>query len=167
MTTNRTIKRATANDIQTVLQLIDSGRKIMIASGNTHQWDENHPAREQIDNDIAHGDSYLLYENGLPIATWAFVSSPEPTYANIYNGAWLNEKPYHVIHRVASLPCYHGVLKDLLDWCFSKDCNIRIDTHRDNTIMQHCLIKYGFTYCGIILLQNSNERLAYQKAVGG
>lgn len=165
MTENRTIRKATSLDIHTVLRLIDSGRKIMTASGNRHQWNANHPSREQIENDIAHGDSYLLLEDDKPIATWAFVNGPDPTYTIIYNGKWLNRKPYHVIHRVASLPHYHGVLKDLLDWCFSKDVNICIDTHRDNSIMQHCLIKYGFTYCGIIHLANGDERLAYQKSV--
>lgn len=165
MTENRTIRKATSLDIHTVLRLIDSGRKIMTASRNRHQWDANHPSREQIENDIAHGDSYLLLEDDKPIATWAFVNGPDPTYTIIYNGKWLNRKPYHVIHRVASLPHYHGVLKDLLDWCFSKDVNICIDTHRDNSIMQHCLIKYGFTYCGIIHLANEDERLAYQKSV--
>lgn len=165
MTAKRTIRKATANDVPTVLRLIDSGRKIMIASGNTHQWDAGHPSREQIENDIDNGDTYLLLEEGVPIATWAFINGPEPTYTVIYNGKWLNERPYHVIHRVASLPHYHGVMKDLLDWCFSKESNIRIDTHRDNTIMQHCLTKYGFTYCGVIHLQNGDERLAYQKSV--
>ncbi len=165
MIANRTIRRATVNDIQEVLHLIDSGRKIMIASGNTHQWDDNHPSRGQIAKDIANGDSYLLLEDGKPIATWAFAKGPEPTYAVIYNGAWLDDRPYHVIHRVASLPHYHGVIKDLLDWCFSKDGNIRIDTHKDNAIMRHCLTKCGFTYCGIIHLQNGDERLAYQKSV--
>ena len=134
MIANRTIRRATVNDAQEVLHLIDSGRKIMIASGNTHQWDDQHPSRGQIAKDIANGDSYLLLEDGKPIATWAFVKGPEPTYAVIYEGSWLNMELYHVIHRVASLPQYHGVMKGLLDWRFLKDDNIRIDTHRDNII---------------------------------
>lgn len=165
MIAKRTIRRATVNDVQEVLHLIDSGREIMIASGNTHQWDDNHPSRGLIANDITNGDSYLLLEEGKPIATWAFAKGPEPAYAVIYDGAWLDDRPYHVIHRVASLPHYHGVIKDLLDWCFSKDGNIRIDTHKDNSVMRHCLTKYGFTYCGIIHLQNGDERLAYQKSV--
>jgi len=41
---------------------------------------------------------------------------------------------------------------------FSHDSNIRIDTHRDNRIMQHVISKYGFTYCGIIYLANGDER---------
>ena len=34
----------------------------MIASGNTHQWDDNHPSRGQ----IANGDSCLLLEDVKP-----------------------------------------------------------------------------------------------------
>lgn len=66
MIAKHTIRRATVNDVQEVLHLIDSGRKIMIASGNTHQWDDNHPSRGQIAKDIANGDSCLLLEDVKP-----------------------------------------------------------------------------------------------------
>ena len=55
---------------------------------------------------------------------------------------------------------------------------IRIDTHSDNKIMQHNIVKHGFTYCGIIHLlsgdaldqrslatKGTQERLTYQKIV--
>lgn len=54
-------------------------------------------------------------------------------------------------------------MNDLTDWCFFKESNILIDTLSDNTIM-HCLTKNGFTYCGLIHLQNGDERQAYQKS---
>ena len=50
-----------------------------------------------------------------------------------------------------------------MDFSFAHDNNIRIDTHRDNKIMQHNIEKHCFTYCGIIYLANGDERLAYQK----
>jgi RimJ/RimL family protein N-acetyltransferase len=50
-----------------------------------------------------------------------------------------------------------------MDYCFAHATNIRIDTHRDNHIMQHVIQKHGFTYCGIIYLLSGDERLAYQK----
>lgn len=87
----------------------------MIASGNTHLWDDNHPSRGQIAKDFASGSSYLLLEDAKPIAIWAFVKVPEPRYDVVYNWAWLDDRPYHVIHRLASLPQYHGVMKGLLD----------------------------------------------------
>ena len=49
-----------------------------------------------------------------------------------------------------------------MDWCVSIDRNLRIDTHRDNSIMRHNILKYGFRYCGIIFLESGDERLAYQ-----
>jgi RimJ/RimL family protein N-acetyltransferase len=41
--------------------------------------------------------------------------------------------------------------------------NIRIDTHRDNAIMQHLLEKNGFVKCGIIYVEDGSPRIAYQK----
>ena len=41
--------------------------------------------------------------------------------------------------------------------------NLRVDTHRDNRVMQHLLLQHGFTYCGIIHLASGDERLAYQR----
>ena len=50
-----------------------------------------------------------------------------------------------------------------MDFCFSHDANIRIDTHKDNLIMQHNIEKHGFTYCGIIYLASGDKRMAYQR----
>ena len=93
-----------------------------------------------------------------------WVDGPEPTYSKIYDGKWIDDSlAYHVIHRIASYPEAHGVFKEIMDFCFTHDANIRIDTHKDNLIMQHNIAKHGFTYCGIIYLPSGDERLAYQK----
>lgn len=83
----------------------------------------------------------------------------------IHEGKWLDDElPYHVVHQIAtSYPDVHGIFSDIMDFCFSHDPNIRIDTHRDNKIMQHNIAKRGFSYCGIIYLASGDERLAYQK----
>ena len=105
----------------------------------------------------------MVLDDDAVVGYFAFIPSPEPTYANIYDGRWLDEaSPYHVIHRIASTPDSNGVFTALMDWCFMQECNIRIDTHRDNHIMQHCITSYGFTYRGIIYLTSGDERLAYQ-----
>ena len=96
----------------------------------------------------------------------AAVSGPDPTYATIYNGKWIDaNRPYLVIHRIASRTESHGVMSEMLNFCFTMTENIRIDTHRDNHIMRHLLKKHGFEYCGIIYLANGDERLAYQKII--
>lgn len=163
ITTNRNIRKSAKSDLPVVLSLINCGRKTMMATGNTHQWDANHPSDEQMEKDIDNGFNYLLVEEGKPIATFTFMPGPESTYEKIYDGGWLNDKPYYVIHRVAGQPGHGGILYDILYWCFSQASNIRIYTHQDNKIMRHCLERYGFTYCGIIHLANGDERVAYQK----
>lgn len=96
----------------------------------------------------------------------AFLPSPEPAYGVIEDGFWLDDTlPYHVIHRIASFPEARGIFSDLIAWSMERDRNLRIDTHRDNRIMQHCIRKAGFRYCGIIHLANGDERLAYQMPV--
>ena len=53
-----------------------------------------------------------------------------------------------------------------MDYAFSVTDNVRIDTHADNAIMQHNILKHGFRFCGTILLANGDPRLAYQKLLG-
>ena len=129
-----------------------------------HQWINGYPSEEVFRHDIEKNNSYILTCEGEPVGTFAFVPSPEPTYASIYQGAWIDEsKPYYVVHRIASYPDKKGIFDAMADFCFSHTDNLRIDTHRDNHIMQHLLEKHSFTYCGIIYLENGDERLAYQK----
>ncbi|MCR5352037.1 MAG: acetyltransferase [Bacteroidales bacterium] len=160
----RRIRPATHADIPAILDLMTAARGIMRASGNLHQWGDNYPQAEHIAADIARDGAFLIEEGDIPVAYFAYLPSPEPTYARIYEGSWLDDdQPYHVIHRIASRPEVHGIFRDMMEWAFARESNIRIDTHRDNTIMQHNLLKHGFRYCGIILLANGDERLAYQR----
>ena len=96
------------------------------------------------------------------VAYFALLPSPEPTYSYI-DGAWLTDEPYGVIHRMASYPEVHGIFSAIIDYAASRYSHLRIDTHRDNRIMQHLIEKHGFTYCGIIWLQDGTERLAYER----
>lgn len=145
------------------MTVIEAAKGIMRRSGNRDQWKDGYPSESVIESDITRGVGYVVLDDDAVVGYFAFIPSPEPTYANIYDGQWLDEtSPYHVIHRIASTPDSKGVFTALMDWCFMKECNIRIDTHRDNHIMQHCITSYGFTYCGIIYLTSGDERLAYQ-----
>ncbi len=157
------IRPAHKEDLKAILDVLDAAKWIMRASGNTRQWENGYPSEEVILHDIRKGYGYVVEAGSGPIGYFAFIPSPEPTYSYIEGGSWLDDSPYHVVHRVASYPHVHGVFRAIMDWCFSQDPNIRIDTHRDNRIMQHCILRYGFTYCGIIYLQSGDERLAYQR----
>ena len=159
----REIRKSTAEDLPTIIELINQGRMIMRENGNMNQWTKGDPKPEVLKKDISQGNSYIITDDGVPVATFVFIAGPDETYAKIYEGKWLDEcTPYHVIHRIAKLPSAHGIFQSMIDYCFSKTRNIRIDTHRDNSIMQHLLTSAGFKYCGIIYLNDGAERFAYQ-----
>ncbi len=156
--------QAELKDMQTIMHIIDCAKQIMRSSGNLSQWSNGYPNQKVIASDIAaHCGFICIEDDGSAVAYFAAIPSPDPTYLNIYEGKWIDDtKPYLVIHRIASSASSHGVFDAIIDFCTSKIDNIRIDTHRDNLIMQHCLSKCGFNYCGIIHLKNGDERLAYQ-----
>lgn len=159
----RSFRKASAEDVPVIMSLIEEARVIMRSCGNMNQWIDGYPSKETIVDDIANDHCYLCVEDGGEIvASFAFIPGPEPTYREIFGGEWLDDKPYHVVHRLASTAASHGVFADVMDYCMGVAGNLRVDTHRDNVIMRHVIERYGFTYCGIIYLMNGDERLAFQ-----
>lgn len=157
------IRKTELRDIPAILDIYNVARKFMRETGNTGQWIDGYPSEQQLKRDIDAGGSYVITdETGKVCATFFFVVGEDPTYSVIEDGNWLDDAPYGVIHRIASDGTTHGVLRTTLDFCFTLVDNIRIDTHRDNKVMQKNLVDYGFGYCGIIHLANGDERLAYQ-----
>ena len=162
----RRIREARPTDVAEIMKVMDAAKLIMRQSGNMHQWTDGYPSEAVILSDMEREGGFVVDDGGKLVGYFAFLPSPEPTYARIYEGGWLDDvRSYHVVHRIASYPDAHGVFSSIMDFCFSRDSNIRIDTHRDNHIMQHVVKKYGFTYCGIIFLASGDERLAYQRVV--
>lgn len=136
----------------------------MRSSGNLHQWSDSYPNAGAVRTDMEKEGAIVIEDDGRIVAYFAFLPSPEPTYSYIEGGAWLdNTGPYHVIHRIASFPDAHDIFRDMIAWCGERESNLRIDTHRDNAIMQKLIERHGFAYCGIIYLASGDERLAYQR----
>lgn len=157
------VRTACDSDLQTIMSLIDSAKAIMRQSGNLHQWSDAYPSEDIVEEDIRNRDCRIILHDGVPVGSFVLKNGPDPAYGTIYEGQWLDDKPYHVIHRVASRKDVHGLFKEILDYCFSISGNIRIDTHKDNSIMRHLLQKNGFFYCGIVRIDNGEERMAYQR----
>ena len=165
---NRIIREAKPTDIPEIMQVIEAAKKIMRQSGNMHQWADGYPSEAVIISDMEKHGGFVIEDAGRIIGYFAFLPSPEPTYSKIYDGQWTDDTlPYHVIHRIASYPDVHGIFSDVMDFCFSHDANIRIDTHKDNRIMQHNIEKHGFTYCGIIYLANGRSSESRQARLDG
>lgn len=164
---NTQIRSSTYSDLPQLLQIYKTARQFMKQNGNAGQWVDGYPREELLINDIEQGHSYVcLNEYNEITGTFYYITGEEPTYLNIYEGAWLNNDPYGVIHRIASSGKEKGIAEICINWSLEKCRNLRIDTHRDNKVMQSILQKLEFAYCGIIYLENGDERLAYQKVTG-
>lgn len=158
------IRKATVNDLPTIMNLIEISRQTMQNNGNLTQWKQGYPSESTIKADLDDQTCYLITENEKAMGSFVLKPGPDPTYSIIYDGKWIDDtQNYYVIHRITSLPESHGIFCTLLKYCLSVSSNIRIDTHKDNLIMRKLLTKYGFTYCGIIHISDGSERMAYQK----
>ncbi len=157
------IRKAQLTDLTRMMVIYDAARAQMVAMGNTNQWINGYPARHDIESDIIKGMSYLIIdESSEPVGCFVVMRSPDPNYATIEGGSWLNDKPYVAIHRaVASKPGL-GLMNVVIDWVKERYEVIRVDTHKDNAPMRHIVEKSGFIYCGIIYVANGTPRLAYQ-----
>lgn len=158
------IRPTDLKDLPVVMTIYDVARNFMRANGNATQWIDGYPSEEFIRQEIEDGHSFVCTdEQGEIIGTFCFILGDDPTYHVIYEGAWPNDEPYGVIHRMATNGKQKGVAEACLNWCADRCDNIRVDTHRDNLVMQHILSKHGFRQCGIILVKNGTERIAYQR----
>ncbi|MCL1863493.1 MAG: GNAT family N-acetyltransferase [Defluviitaleaceae bacterium] len=159
------IRKSILADLEQIEAIYEGARAFMRDSGNPSQWKNNHPPQEIVEADIKNGDSYVcVSDDGEILAVFFFTTKPDPTYTEI-NGAWLNNKPYGVIHRIArkSTPAAKGAGRFCIEWCFRQIQNLRIDTHEDNAPMLVMLNRLGFVRCGIIKLENGEDRVALQK----
>lgn len=157
------IRKTTLPDLEAVMQIYHVAREFMRENGNPTQWWDNYPPRELIVGDIERGESYVVEENGEILAVFLYKEGIDPTYVNIENGAWLNDAPYAVIHRIAVAKKGRGVASFVFDTVYGWCGNIRIDTHENNAPMRRALAKNGFKYCGIIHIANGDPRVAYQR----
>lgn len=157
------IRRTSTSDLEKILKLYEAARKFMEDNNNPDQWGKNHPQKELIERDIADHKSYVCVDNGEIVGTFYFEVGVEPTYLKIFDGSWLNDLPYGVVHRITTLREKRGVASFCLDWCFKQCGNVRIDTHQNNTPMIMVLKKNEYEQCGTIYLENGHSRIAFQK----
>ncbi len=157
------IRKAQLTDLTRMMVIYEAARSQMVAMGNTTQWVNGYPARQDIENDIMKGMSYLIIDqSSQPVGCFVVMPSPDPNYAKIDDGQWINDKSYVAIHRAAASQPGLGLMNLILAWVKRRYDVIRIDTHKDNAAMQHIVEKADFKYCGIIYVANGTPRLAYQ-----
>ncbi len=166
------IRKSTEADVARMMEIYCHARAFMAAHGNPKQWGAtNWPPEELIHRDIAEGDSYVcVNEAGRVAGTFFFRHGTdiEPTYREIENGAWLENTPYGVVHRIASDGSEKGIGAFCINWAYQQCGHLRMDTHGDNAVMQNLLKKLGFVPCGIIhVLEDPDPRIAFEKVSAG
>lgn len=155
------IRLAKIEDLSEILKVFKIAREFMKATGNPHQWGENYPDKKILEEDISLKRLFVFEEKNEILGAFVYFCGIEPTYIKI-DGSWRDNSPYGVIHRVANSGKIKGMVGKIVE--FTNNPHLRIDTHKDNSVMQHVLEKNGFYPCGIIHLADGQERIGYEKS---
>ncbi len=162
------IRKSTEADFKQIMEIYSHARSYMAEHGNPSQWGPtNWPPEELIHKDISDGNSYVCVndrERVIGVFFFIYGKDIEPTYMEITNGAWLEDSPYGVVHRLAGDGSEKGIGGFCINWAFKQCGHLRVDTHGDNIVMQNLVKKLGFTHCGTIYVEEDDyPRLAYEK----
>lgn len=157
------IRKATEEDFSEIMEIYAYARKTMQDNGNKTQWGNTRPDAATIHKDISLSQLYVIEQQQTIHGVFAFIIGADPTYNLIELGEWKDNSEYGTIHRIAGDGKIKGIFDITMQFCEQKMKHIRIDTHKDNTIMQHLIEKHGFEKCGIIYASDNTPRLAYEK----
>ncbi|EJT6475321.1 GNAT family N-acetyltransferase [Clostridium perfringens] len=164
-------RQAKISDLDQIVEIIELSKKYLKET-KVDQWQDGYPAKEDLRRDIESGNSYVLTNKDEIVATTVISLDGESTYNSIFNGEWITNEEYIVMHRVAVHNKYKGkgIFKELIKEAESLALNndifsIKIDTHRDNVSMQRAVVKNDFKRCGIIYLEDGSERIAFEKVI--
>lgn len=163
------LRKSVNEDINNIMQIIDEAKEALKEQG-IDQWQNGYPNADVIRNDILNNDSYVFIKNNEIVATSAVSFDGEKTYDKIYDGNWVSNDEFAVIHRIAITSKYKGtgiaseIIKMIEAMCLDKDIHsIKVDTHEFNIPMQKLLKKNDFKYCGVIYLEDKSKRVAFEK----
>ncbi|WP_338597739.1 GNAT family N-acetyltransferase [Clostridium baratii] len=163
------LRKSVNEDINNIMQIIDEAKEALKEQG-IDQWQNGYPNADVIRNDILNNDSYVFIKNNEIVATSAVSFDGEKTYDKIYDGNWISNDEFAVIHRIAISNKYKGtgiaseIIKMIENICLDKNVHsIKVDTHEFNMPMQKLLKKNDFKYCGVIYLEDKSKRVAFEK----
>jgi GNAT superfamily N-acetyltransferase len=165
------IRKAKKSEIPSLMTIFEEARGTIAALG-IDQWQNGYPSEDVIITDVEKEQSYLCELDGVICGTFAMLTESEPTYDKIYDGHWLTGDESHdyiAIHRVAISVSSRGsglsgkIIEHAAEFARKNGRkSLRIDTHRGNKVMRRMLEKNGFIHCGVIYLENGDERVAYE-----
>lgn len=157
------IRPAETADLPRLREIFACARAFMSAHGNPTQWGSRYPEDSTITRQM-HADCLYAVESSTGVhGVFACVPGEEPTYAHIEGGSWLDPSPYVTIHSLAGDGQIPHLFSYVLDFCLKQCPHVRLDTHRNNHIVQRLAMENDFSYRGVIFVRGNSPRLAFER----
>lgn len=164
------IRRATADDLNQIMEIVKEAKALLKADGSP-QWQDGHPDRQMFSDDIHQQINWVLTVGNEIAGTATLQLTPEESYAKI-DGHWQrpNEK-YATVHRLAISNHFRGqhlsnyFISNLITvGCLQGINNFRIDSHPQNKRVQAIAEHFGFIKRGQIQVEDGNDprRIAFE-----
>ena len=164
-------RKAILTDIDEIMIAVEDARRLLKEEGNG-QWQFGYPSRDDFINDINNKELYVVLTPDGEIASVCAITGYEEAYMHMYEGTWLTDYEYLVMHRVAVKEKYRGLgygkalFEVFIEVGKSKGIkSLRIDTHKNNSLLIHLFDLYGFKYCGKAILPPNKDRVMYEKVI--
>lgn len=162
------IRPAAQEDLAAIMQVFAQARAAIAALG-IDQWQDGYPTQPHVLSDMQNKSAYVLDHMGAVQGYFAMLRDPEPTYARIFDGAWITDGAYLTVHRVAMSDELRGRggAAEAMRYVIAQALRtgvpaVRIDTHEGNLRMRKFLEKQGFSACGTIYLESGAARIGYE-----
>lgn len=166
-------RKATLKDLDQVMIAVEDARAFLKEQGNG-QWQDGYPNINDFVNDINNNRLFVVSDDNDSsiIVGVCALTYREEDYHHLYEGEWLTDLPYMVMHRVAVRKEYRhqGYGKKLFE-VFIKQAelegyhSLRIDTHSGNLVMRNIITFFGFSYCGKAILTPNKDRMVFEKVI--
>lgn len=156
------IRKAREEDIDALDNIYSHARRFMIENNNPEQWGNDHPSKEFILEKIRDGVQFVSENDKEIDGAFSFIIGEDETYQLIDDGEFIDSSLYGTIHSLAKKKGREHFFDDVISFALEKISHLRIDTHRDNSIMRKLIFEKNFIYCGIIYVLDHSPRLAYE-----
>ena len=177
MTEFSKIRIANIDDAIYIQEVLDDAKALFKSEGSD-QWQDldNYPNINTTISDINKKQMYVYEIDKKIVGCIVLSKEVEKAYDVIYNGSWLLNDKYYVIHRLSVRKNSYkkGIAKDLINYVtlLTKEDgvhSIKVDTKKENIRMLTLLKKLGFKEVGIIHLLRTDvldkERVALEKLI--
>ena len=163
-------RKATSEDLECIWTIINQA-KAQMKRLNSTQWSDDYPSVETIEADISREEGYVLCKKDEIVAYGVVSFTGEPAYETI-EGAWSNQLPYLIVHRLAVAEhCKkQGLAQQFMmqaeEVARQKGIsNFRVDTKYDNAYMLRLIEKMNFRYIGEVVYRGDQHRKAFEKTI--